>query len=192
MNDEHGNRIAALEQELAEERRARQVLGDTIVRLNSLLNMPELLNAIMQSAAELLDAEGSTLMLLEEETNQLTFEVAAHDPDKTIKQLRVRADRGIAGWVLHHNEMAVVNDVQGDPRFYRKIDIATGFSTRSMLAVPLRLGARTIGVVEVINKRDNSSFSARDQEIAVALAALAAVAIHNVRLYQKLADVLRL
>ena len=60
-----------------------------------------------------------------------------------------------------------------------------------MLAVPLRLGDRTIGVVEVLNKRDNGGFSARDQEIVVVLAALAAVAIHNIRLHQKLADVLR-
>ncbi len=192
MKDEHGARIAALEQELAEERRARQLLGEMSVRLGSLLNMPELLDAIMQTAAELLDAETSSLMLLDEKTNQLTFEVVTNEPGKTIKPLRVRADRGIAGWVLQHNEIAVVHDVENDPRFYRKIDIASGFSTRSMLAVPLRVGARAIGVVEVINKRDNRHFSARDQELAVALSALAAVAIHNIRLHQKLADVLRL
>jgi phosphoserine phosphatase RsbU/P len=190
VNDENGNRIAVLEQELAEEQRARQVLIETSVRLNSLLNLPELLSAIMQSATELLDAETSSLMLLDEETNELTIEVATNEPGQTVTQLRIPADRGIAGWVLQHNDIAVVNDVATDSRFYRKVDLASGFTTRSMLAVPLKLGNKAIGVVEVINKRGDASFSTRDEDIAAALSALASVAIENTRLYQKLADAL--
>ena len=185
-----GNRVEDLERELAEERRARQALVETSVRLNSLLNLPELLQTIMASAADLLGAETSSLMLLDEETNELTFEVATGEAGQEVKQLRVPADQGIAGWVLQHREPAVVGDVATDPRFYGRIDQSSGFQTRSMLAVPLSIRDKAIGVVEVINKQDGEQFDARDQDIATALAAQAAVAIDNARLYQKLADAL--
>ena len=190
MSGTEGDRAAALEQELAAERRARQALVETSVRLNSLLNLPELLTAILTSATELLDAETSSLMLLDEASNELIIEVATGEPGQEVKELRVPAGQGIAGWVLQHKEPAVVTDVRSDPRFYGQIDQASGFQTRSMLAVPLTVRDRPIGVVEVINKRGDAGFSERDQELAAALAAQAAVAIDNARLYQKLADAL--
>jgi len=185
VNDETQNRVAALERELAEERRARQALVETSVRLNSMLNLPELLRAIVGSATELLQSESGSLMLLDEEANELTFEVATGED---IKHLRVPADQGIAGWVIQHGEMANVDDVPNDPRFYDQIDRLSGFSTRSMLAVPLKLRDRAIGVIELMNKQNGPSFNERDQDLATALAAQAAVAIENARLYQKLAD----
>jgi GAF domain-containing protein len=83
---------------------------------------------------------------------------------------------------------AVVNDARRDPRFYAELDRGSGFTTRSILAVPLNIRERAIGVVEIINKRGRSGFDSRDEEIATALAAQAAVAIDNARLYKKLAD----
>ena len=188
MNDETRDRIAGLEHELAQERRARQALVETSVRLNSLLNLPELLNAIMASATKLLQAETSSLMILDEETDELVFEVATGEPGESVKELRVPAGHGIAGWVLKHGEPAIIDDAASDPRFYEGIDRSSGFSTRSMLAVPLKLRDHAIGVVEVINKLDGARFTERDREIAEALAAQAAVAIENARLYRKLAD----
>jgi sigma-B regulation protein RsbU (phosphoserine phosphatase) len=104
--------------------------------------------------------------------------------------MRVPADRGVAGWVMKNKKPALVNDVQKDERFYAQIDRASGYKTRSMLAVPLDSRGRIIGVVEMINKRDGAGFTERDQEIASAFAAQAAVAIENARLYLKLADAL--
>ena len=184
------DRAATLERELAEERRARQALVEASIRLNSLLNLPELLNAIMASATDLLDAETGSLMLLDEGTYELTFEVATGEPGAGVKELRVPADQGIAGWVLGHDEPAIINDAASDPRFYDQIDQSSGFTTHSLLAVPLKIRETPIGVVEVINKRGDAGFSEWDQDIATALAALAAVAIDNARLYQKLADAL--
>lgn len=182
------DRIAALEDELAQERRARQALAESSVRLNSLLNLPELLGAIIESVTALLDAETSSLLLLDEETNELTFEVATGEPGAALREMRVPADRGIAGWVLEHGEPAIVADVATDPRFYGQIDRSSGFQTRSMLAVPLAIRDRPIGVVEIINKRGEGGFTARDQELATAFAAQSAVAIDNARLYRQLAD----
>jgi GAF domain-containing protein len=182
------DRVTTLERELSEERRARQALAEASVRLNSLLNLPDLLQAIMVTATDLLGAETSSLMLLDEEKNELTFEVATGAPGQELKDLRVPANQGIAGWVIQHNRPAVVDDVASDSRFYEKIDHASGFTTRTLLAVPLKSRDRLIGVVEVINKQANGRFTPRDQEVAEALAAQAAVAIENARLYRKLAD----
>lgn len=183
-----GDREAVLERELEAERGARRALVEASVSLNSLLSLPELLAAIMKTATGLMNAETSSLMLLDETTNELTFEVATGDPAAEVAQMRVPADQGVAGWVLKNKKAAVVNDVQKDERFYGHIDRASGFTTKSMLAVPLAIRGRVIGVVEMINKRDAGGFTERDAEIASAFAAQAAVAIENARLYQKLAD----
>ena len=180
--------MGTLERELAEERRARQILVESSVRLNSLLNLPELLGAIIESVTGLLDAETSSLLLLDEETNELTFEVATGEAGENLREMRVPADQGIAGWVLARNEPALIADVASDERFYGQIDRSSGFQTRSMVAVPLTIRERPIGVIEVINKRGGAQFTARDQELALAFAAQAAVAIDNARLYRQLAD----
>ena len=184
------DRETMLERELEAERSARRALVDASVSLNSLLSLPELLAAIMKTATGLMGAETSSILLLDEATNELTFEVATGDPAAEVAQMRVPGDRGVAGWVLKNKTAAVVNDVQKDERFYGQIDRASGFTTRSMLAVPLAIRGRVIGVVEMINKRDGGGFTDRDQEVASAFAAQAAVAIENARLYLKLADAL--
>lgn len=181
-------RISALERELAEERRARQGLAESSVRLNSLLNLPELLSAIIESVTALLDAETSSLLLLDEETNELVFEVATGESGETLREMRVPADRGIAGWVLARNEAALIADVASDERFYGQIDRSSGFQTRSMIAAPLAIRERPIGVIEVVNKRGDAGFTPRDQELTIAFAAQAAVAIDNARIYRQLAD----
>lgn len=183
-----GDKVAALERELVAERQARQALVETSVQLNSLLNLPELLNAIMGSATRLLGAETSSLMLLDETTGELTFTVATGESGARVKDLRVSADHGIAGWVLRHDETAVIDNVAEDPRFLGQIDQLSGFQTRSMLAMPLKIRGKAIGVIEVINKQDSATFSERDRDLAAALGAQAAVAIDNARLYRQLAD----
>lgn len=190
MKDETKNRITALERELIGEREARQALVETSVKLNSLLNLPDLLNAIMAAATQLLDAETSSLMLLDETTDDLTFAIATGEVGESVRELRIPANAGIAGWVLEHDELVVVDDVASDQRFYGKVDQQSGFTTRSMLAVPLKIRDKSIGVVEVINKCNSAAFSNRDRSIATALAALAAVAIDNAYLYQRLAEAL--
>ncbi len=184
------DRLAALERELAQERRARQALVISSIHLNSLLNLPDLLNAILAEAAELLDAESGTLMMLDEGTYELSFEVVTGLTAPAVQGLRIPADQGIAGWVLTNDEPAIVNDAATDPRFYGRVDETTGFTTRSLLAIPLKIRDAPIGVVEVMNKKGGGGFTAWDQELAEALAAQAAVAIDNARLYQKLADAL--
>jgi GAF domain-containing protein len=155
--------------------------------LNSTLKLDELLGEIMSAATELTGSETSSLLLVDEEGGDLTVEVATGKPGEAVARQQVPAGQGIAGWVVENGEAVIVDDPKSDDRFYGDIDEKTGFETKNMLAVPMTSKERTIGVIEVINKRDGS-FDERDQKVTTALAAQAAVAIDNARLYARLAD----
>src|SRR3954468_19701698 len=122
--------------------------------LNSTLNLDELLQLIMNSAAELLNAETSSLLLHDEDAGDLIIHVATGESGEQVAQQRVPGGKGIAGWVMEHGEAAVVEDPREDERFFAGMDEATGFETRNILALPLKVRERTIGVVEVINKHE--------------------------------------
>ena len=180
--------IADLRQQLQEEVGTLNRLIQVTTQLNSTLNLDELLQLIMQSAADLLHAETSSLMLVDEETHELTFEVATGEPGAEVVKYRVPPGQGIAGWVVENAQPLIIDDPSEDPRFYSQMDKSIGFETRNMLAVPLRVKDRVIGVVEVINKLDALGFSRKDLELAVALTNQASVAIDNTRMYARLAD----
>jgi GAF domain-containing protein len=179
--------IAELRRQLDEEVRRLSRLVAIAEELNSTLKLDELLTLIMNSAAELLDAETSSLLLLDDETGELTVEVATGEPGPAVEKQRVPPGTGIAGWVVENDEPLVVDRPQEDARFYGGIDEKSGFETRNMLAVPLRTKERVIGAVEVINKRAGG-FAEKDVTLATALANQAATAIDNARLYARLAD----
>ena len=87
------------------------------------------------------------------------------------------------GEAIETATVVIVNDVQNDPRWFSGSDQTTGFVTRALMVVPLRRGERTIGALEVINKRDGSPFNDEDQALLAAFAGQAAVAIENARLF---------
>jgi GAF domain-containing protein len=179
--------IAELRQKLDEEVGRLNRLVDIAGQMNSTLKLDELLSLIMNSASDLLGAETSSLLLLDEETGELTVEVATGEPAPAVEKQRIPSGVGIAGWVVENDAPLVVGDPKEDPRFYGGVDEKSGFETRNLLAVPLRTKERVIGAVEVINKRA-SGFEDEDVKLASALANQAATAIDNARLYARLAD----
>ena len=180
--------IAALESRLQAEVGEAKRLIEISTLLNSTLNLNELLRQIMAAAAELLHAESSSLLLVDEETGDLAFQVVTDDPDQAIENQRVPAGQGIAGWVASHGEPIVTDNPTADPRHYAGIDQVAGAATRSLIAVPLKVKELVIGVAEAINKEDAPGFSQHDLELATALASQAAVAINNARLYGRLTE----
>jgi GAF domain-containing protein len=154
-------------------------------QLSSTLHVEELLQLIMTSAAELLDARSGSLLLLDQSTNELVFRVASSEPE--LVGQRMPADKGVAGQALQGGKPVVVSDASQDQRVYREVDQAMGTATESLIAVPLLAGGKQLGVIEVMNKR-SGSFTTEDEELAVALASLAAVAIENASMYASLAD----
>ena len=156
-------------------------------KLNSTLNIQELLQLIIGTTTDLVGAEEGSLLLVDEDTGELIFHVSSEETGKLVEQ-RIPAGRGVAGWVVENAQPASINDAASDPRFYGGIDTAVGSTTRNLLAVPLSVKDRVIGVLEAINKQDGGSFSESDLERAEALASLASVAIDNSRMYARLTE----
>lgn len=188
MAEDQAQQIADLQRQLDAEVSARKRLVKIATALNSTFQLDELLQLIVQSATDLLDAETGSLLLMEEDSGDLIIRIAAGSTEADVVGSRVPTGQGIAGWTAEHREPVVVTDPASDERFYGEVDAATGFETTGMLAVPLIVKERCIGVLEVLNKLGPDSFDDDDVELANAFAGMAALALDNAAMYAKLAD----
>jgi signal transduction histidine kinase len=153
--------------------------------INSTLNLEPLLHNITQIAAKLTATEASSILLLDKKTGELHFETAIGVKEREVKPMVVPLDNSIAGWVVKEGKPLLIPDVRKDPRHYHQADDTTKFSTRSILGIPLRVKDKVIGVLEVLNKIDDREFTQDDVETLTTLAAQAAIAIENARLFQQ-------
>lgn len=182
------SQVAVLEQRLDQEVGRFKQLIEVATTLNSTVHLDELLGKIMASATDLVNAETSSLLLADEQTEDLTFAVVDGDVATVLADQKVPAGQGVAGWALEHREPVVVDDPANDGRFYQGVDTGSGFVTRSLMAIPLLVKDRPVGVLEMINKVGGGGFTPLDVEIGKALASFAAVAIDNAEMYAKLTD----
>lgn len=167
--------------------RARQlsVLNDISRQLvASESNVEELLQLITASAADILEAEaGSLLLTVDDGSGDLEFRVVYGGSGQELIGRRLPANRGLVGEVAATGEMVIVNDVANDPRWGGELSKGA-FRTNNVIAVPLITQDRVIGVLELLNKKDNKAFSNDDAELLTTFAGQAAVAIENARLFQ--------
>ncbi len=154
--------------------------------LTSTLDLDRLLKIIMGQAKRVVNAEASSLMLLDEATNELFFDVTLGEKGEKLRQIRLKLGEGIAGWVAKEGKPLMVADARKDPRFFVKADEVTKFETKSVLCIPLMIKERIIGVMEAINQVGRGYFVDEDREIFEAFASQAAIAIENARLFQNL------
>lgn len=145
------------------------------------LDLTSLLTDIKLRAPKVVGAERCSIFLLDEERHELVLEIPGED-----REYRMPADRGIAGWVATHGVGQIVNDVEQDPRWYDAIGREADFETRSILCVPMRVKDRMVGVMQLLNKRGGASFNDQDMKLLTTLAAQAAIAVENARLYRSL------
>ena len=151
-------------------------------KMNSERDLNALLDLVVAEASRLLDCERASIFLFTPARDELVSKVALGS-EQTI---RVRAGMGIAGAVAATGEMVTVNDAYGDPRFFPGVDDDTGYRTRNLLALPLAgADGETIGAFEILNKRVGT-YTAEDTQIALSLAANAALAIQNAQMIAEL------
>jgi signal transduction histidine kinase len=151
--------------------------------LTSTLDLPTLLDLIVNAGREMIDCEACSILLLDSKSGELYFE-AASGGAKAIKRVVVPLDSSIAGWVCRSGRPVVISDTSADTRVYKQADVESSFTTRSLLAVPLKVKDKIIGCLEAVNKR-KATFGEDDTEILTTLAAQAAVAIQNARLFEQ-------
>lgn len=179
---------AMINARLYEEARQRagelEVLYEIGRMLNSTLDLNKVLRVIMEAAVSVLQAEGGSVLLLDEQTQELVFAAAAGAGSEALSGMRLPSRAGIAGQALREGRTLLVEDPAQHPAFYQGVDQMTGLTTRRLIAVPLRAQDSTIGVMEVVNKR-TGRFTAADVRRINLLAPTAAAAIDNARLYTR-------
>lgn len=156
--------------------------------LASSLNLKEILGIVMDKISGLMQPKNWSLLLLDEQTNELTFEIVVGDGAEKIKDLRLKPGEGIAGWVANEMRPLLVPDVSKDLRFSRKADDASKFVTTSIVCVPLVNRGRCHGVIELINKVEDGRFSEEDLLLLTTLADYTAIAIENAKFFQKVQE----
>ncbi|MBM2837738.1 MAG: Response regulator [Deltaproteobacteria bacterium] len=170
-----------------EERIKRLELFETISRaVSSTLDLQKLLEKIMDITKSVLGAEACSVLLLDEAKGELVFTVALGEKSEEVREFRIKSGQGIAGWVLQHGEPLLITDIKTDGRYYRELDDKTGFETRSMIAVPLLVKDKSVGVIEVINKVIGSLFDKVDEDTLVTMAGQIAVAVDNAKMAEDL------
>ena len=157
--------------------RELQAFQETIQGFTPEQDAFSLLDDTLDSALDLLDCDDGSLSLVDEETDELVF-VLVHGASKdTLQGHRIGRQEGIVGWVIEHGESAIVNDVDSDPRFLPDPDESFGFVTLKLICVPLTSRGRSLGAIEVMNKRSGNDFTEDEASILSVLASLAASAL---------------
>ncbi len=151
--------------------------------ISSTLDTRELLSTIATTIRELFDVEGCSLLTIERETGDLIFHTI-EGGNEELRQVRLKADQGIVGWVVSHRESVLVKDTSKDDRFYRGIDQQVGFQTRSILCSPMEVRGELVGAIEAINARNPEGFQEEDIQYLEAVASQAAVALRNAQTHE--------
>jgi signal transduction histidine kinase len=176
--------LVELRHALAREERIARALREVGNALGTTLELDDLLELILGRLTDLLEADRSTLYLLDESAGDLVSRIVV---GQKVRSIRLKVGHGIAGTVAKTGKPIRIRDAYKDPRFEPEWDLLSGFRTTTMLAAPMKnhLG-RTIGVIQVLNKRTAAEFTFEDEAILSALSTQAAVAIDNSRLFLSL------
>ncbi|OHD14499.1 MAG: Fis family transcriptional regulator [Spirochaetes bacterium GWB1_48_6] len=163
---------------------------NTLLEINTLINSnygdaTSLLTQILESATRLTAGEASSLILKNEDDGKLYFEIALGPKGRDIKKFSLNPGEGIAGWVAEHSQSLIVNDVETDSRFYGDISKSIDFPTYSILAVPMVVREKCVGLFEIINKKDKKYFTQSDLQWLEIFAVQAAIAIENAKYLEK-------
>jgi putative nucleotidyltransferase with HDIG domain len=162
-------------------------LIDLSTLINSTLDTSEIRKRAIEAAVRLLEVEAGSLLLVDQETGDLFFEVALGDKGEHLKEVRLKKGEGIAGWVAEKGEALIIHDVQLDRRFFKHADQYSTFVTRNILCVPVKSKNKILGVLEALNKKQGV-FDDDDKQALMALANQVAIAIENANLYQELME----
>ncbi len=177
-----------LKQELRQRTRELSFFINSSKALTSTLEFKKVLKIIMEKAQKLIKCEDWSLLLLDEEKQELYFEMSKEKKAKDVMNRRIKLGEGIAGWVARKGVPQIVEDLPKDPRFSKSVERRNFNHAKSILCVPIINKRRTIGVVEMVDKVSGEPFEEKDLDLLVKLVDQAAIAIERTQLYQKMSD----
>ena len=180
MSNAAGTETARQSQEL-------RIFHDVAKALTSSLDLDSILQTIMEKMAEYFRPDTWSLLMVDEQKNELYFAIAVGSAAEALKNVRLKVGEGIAGHVAKYGEKLVVPDVSADKRFAKRIDKVTQWETQSIICIPLRAKLRVLGVIQLVNV-DMAHFGHEEQFFLQALCDYAAIAIENARSVEKIQE----
>ena len=153
--------------------------------ITSSLEFGAIQDAIMEEIHLFFDAENWSLMRLDPNTDELFFVIVKGIDAKAVENIRLGRGEGIAGTVARTRKSIFVPDTSRDKRFSDRVDRATGFKTRSLMAVPVIFGDTLYGVIELVNRGSGGLFTEMEHLILQTIADYAAIAFANAALYEQ-------
>ncbi len=163
------------------------ILHDVAKAITSSLNLDAVLQTIMDKVAAYFRPDTWSLLMVDEERQELYFAIAVGDASEALKSIRLKVGEGIAGWVAKHGEMLLVPDVSLDERFAKRVDNLTKWNTHSVICIPLRSHHHVLGVIQLVNVA-MEGFGSNELMLLNALADYAAIAIDNARAVEKIQE----
>ena len=154
--------------------------------VTSTLDREQILRIILNRLSQLIQALNWTLYLVDEEARELRFEVVVGLEGIDFKDIQLKIGEGLAGQVAATGEPILIRDVREDTRVDRRVDTCTGFTTRSLITLPLKLGDRVIGVLQIINPEDQELFEKSYLPILLILSDFVAISINNAINHEKI------
>jgi diguanylate cyclase (GGDEF)-like protein len=177
------------EEEIAELKRQVERLAlfhEVGKALFSTLDLQKILQTIMEKISDLLQPDTWSLLMMDEKTQDLYFEIAIGTGADRLRDVRLKLGEGVAGWVAQHGEPVLIEDARIDTRFTPKVDELTHTETRSIVCVPIKARGHVLGVIELVNALGKPSFGVKDIPILKSLADYAAIALENARYVQRI------
>jgi GAF domain-containing protein len=173
----------------AEELRQVLVRSALVGTIAAPVSHSRLLEMIVETAAQVISSQAASLFLVDDEHQELVFEVALGQKASEVKKFRVPLGHGIAGHVAASGQPTATSGA-ADPRHAREIGESVGYVPRTILCVPLFYADRVIGVLELLDKADDASFTMLDMQVLGLFANLAAVALEQSRTRDDLSGVI--
>lgn len=178
---------ADLFRELDSRVRQFSILHDVGSLLVSTLDQTVVRHRAMEAITKIMSAETGSLLLVDDERQELYFEVALGEKGKTLKEIRLGMGEGIAGWVAKHGKPLIIDDVTLDKRFQGRMDKRSTFKTRNMICVPVEIKGKVIGVLQAINRLEGA-FTKDDLSLFQLFSNQVAIALDNARLYEEIKE----
>ncbi|MCP4423604.1 MAG: GAF domain-containing protein [Chloroflexi bacterium] len=163
---------------------ALRALQEVSASVTAQTNVMGLLDRILESALASIGANDGSLLLVDEEADELAFVVVFGEVRELLAGHRIASGEGIAGWVAANREAVMIKDVHFDPRFSPSVDQEFEFRTHSMLCVPIIYADNVLGVIQALNKTDGEEFNEGDLALLSVVAQLAASAIVNISKFE--------
>lgn len=173
-----------LEERVAERTAELTLLNRASNALISTLDQDQVLITMLEELRHLLDVVACSVWLVEEQTGDIVCHQNSGPQDEDVRGWRLTKGQGIIGWVVENGRSQLISDALSDPRHYTKLDQVLDLTTRSLITIPLVIQGRVIGALQALDSEPDR-FDTSDLALMESLAATAAFAVENARLYSQ-------